>query len=337
MVYLTRAPWTFSRSLFERAVAAVGTDYLAHGVWDKYLAFEEEQAALLGSRSYIIALYSRVLTVPLRDLDRYYQGLKTAVSATPMLEVMSEEEATQLRSQLEEEHRQAAAVAAAAAAQEALARKEEAAAAAAAAAEAAATAAAAAPSEGAEDGAAAMSVDEAQPVEAAAAAEGEPTAAVPEVEPEAATAADAPSITEEDVKAGWLRSKLQLYSATNAELEGRRPYEEMIKRSYFHVKPLDASQVGGGGWLVGAVTGTGGEVVQWQLTTSQVVRRRLKERLWAFRDVFSRLLSARANHVLLPVASLYRRSPLSSSADQLDQIPRLHGEQGGPRCHRGHL
>ena len=61
-------------STFERAVAAVGTDYLAHPVWDKYLAFEEEQAALMANRSYLIALYSRVLTIPQRDLDKYYQG-----------------------------------------------------------------------------------------------------------------------------------------------------------------------------------------------------------------------------------------------------------------------
>lgn len=76
IIYLTvpRCVQIRAHSIFERAAAAVGTDYLAHPVWDKYLAFEEEQAALLGSRSHLIALYSRILTIPQRDLDKYYQG-----------------------------------------------------------------------------------------------------------------------------------------------------------------------------------------------------------------------------------------------------------------------
>jgi hypothetical protein len=50
-------------------------------------------------------------------------------------------------------------------------------------------------------------------------------------------------VTEEDVKAGWMRSRDALYGLTSAELENRRLFEELIKRSYFHVKPLDAAQV----------------------------------------------------------------------------------------------
>ena len=126
---------------------------------------------------------------------------------------MSEEEVTQLESQLEEEHRQSIIAAAAA-------KKEEAAA-------AASAAAAAAAEGGAVDG---------STLEPAAESAMEP-------EVEAAEAAPEPNITEEDIKAGWLRAKLQVYSATNAQLEGRKPFEDLIKRTYFHVKPQEVSQV----------------------------------------------------------------------------------------------
>ncbi len=188
-------------SIFERAAAYVGTDYLAHGLWDKYLAYEGEQ----GNKLHVASLYSRVLGLPVRDLDRYLAGLRAFVHSTPLLELMREEEAGSIRSQLEEEHRQAAEMAAAAA-------KE-------AAAKAAAEAAAAkAEGEGAE--ASAMAVDE-----AAKPAEAEQQA--PAAEGEGGPAA-VPAVSEEDIKAGWMRSREALHAAAAAELEGRRLYEEQV-------------------------------------------------------------------------------------------------------------
>ena len=126
---------------------------------------------------------------------------------------MTEEESANLKLQLEEEHRQSVAAAAAA-------KKEEAAAAAAAAAAIAAEA-------------------EASMVEGSAPSE----PAVAEPEAEGVEPAPEPNITDEDIKAGWMRAKLQVYSATNALLEGRKPFEDMVKRTYFHVKPQEVSQV----------------------------------------------------------------------------------------------
>ena len=56
---------------FEDGIAYVGTDYLAHGLWDKYIKFETEH----GTPSSIVDLYKRILECPLKELDRYYSRL----------------------------------------------------------------------------------------------------------------------------------------------------------------------------------------------------------------------------------------------------------------------
>jgi len=56
------------RRIFERGLALCGTDFLAHALWDKALNFELAAGAPLRAA----ALYTRVLGVPLRDLDRYW-------------------------------------------------------------------------------------------------------------------------------------------------------------------------------------------------------------------------------------------------------------------------
>ena len=124
---------------------------------------------------------------------------------------MTEEESSKIRLQIEEENKQSVAIAAAAKAE----------AAAAAAAESATT-----------------SADGALDPEAA-------SAAPPVSAPMDAEAVETPEVTEEDIKAGWLKTRLQLYTSTATDLEGRKLYEDNIKRTYFHVKPLDASQVRG--------------------------------------------------------------------------------------------
>jgi pre-mRNA-processing factor 39 len=54
--------------IYERGVAYVGTDYNAHGLWDKYLAYE----GYAGSSQQVAALYTRLLACPIKELDRYY-------------------------------------------------------------------------------------------------------------------------------------------------------------------------------------------------------------------------------------------------------------------------
>ena len=52
-------------SLYERAIAAVGSDYSCHPVWEKYIAFE----TALGAYQRAAALYGRALQTPLKGLD----------------------------------------------------------------------------------------------------------------------------------------------------------------------------------------------------------------------------------------------------------------------------
>lgn len=61
----SRAPFC---SIYERGLAYCSTDYNSHALWDKYFAFETEQASSLHTAS----LFSRVLTCPIKELDRYY-------------------------------------------------------------------------------------------------------------------------------------------------------------------------------------------------------------------------------------------------------------------------
>ena len=54
--------------MFEQGIAYVGTDYLAHGLWDKYLKFETEQ----GSMEVVAKLYRRIMDCPIKELDRFH-------------------------------------------------------------------------------------------------------------------------------------------------------------------------------------------------------------------------------------------------------------------------
>ena len=205
-------------------------------------------------------------------------SLHVLVQRSTSTDIMSQEELDALREQLELKAaadltaKKAAEAAAAATAKTAA---EKAAADAAESAAAAATAAAAAPEsvgEAAEGGAgeAATAAAAAVPGDGAEAPVGE--AAVPEASAEAAVAAVAavaadaePSkpdataaegeamavdeepvvvaISDDDIRASWLSVRSEVYTSTRQELAKRKPFEEGIKRPYFHVKPLDANQL----------------------------------------------------------------------------------------------
>jgi pre-mRNA-processing factor 39 len=65
-------------------------------------------------------------------------------------------------------------------------------------------------------------------------------AAEAEVEP--APSAPRP-VTDDDVKVAWMATRESVYQATRSTLAARKPFEDAIKRPYFHVKPLDAVQL----------------------------------------------------------------------------------------------
>lgn len=54
--------------LLERGVSYVGTDYLSPLLWDKYIEYEYLQQEW----SRLAQIYTRILQIPLQNLDRYY-------------------------------------------------------------------------------------------------------------------------------------------------------------------------------------------------------------------------------------------------------------------------
>jgi hypothetical protein len=53
---------------FEQGVAYVGSDYMSHVLWDKYIKFEIQQGAFAN----VAHLYLQILSSPLRELQRFH-------------------------------------------------------------------------------------------------------------------------------------------------------------------------------------------------------------------------------------------------------------------------
>ncbi|KAK9866987.1 hypothetical protein WJX84_003162 [Apatococcus fuscideae] len=213
------------QGVFERSLAYVGSDFLAHGIWDKYLRYESSHEALQN----VANLYTRVLQNPIKELARYWRSLEEFAGEHDISALMGAEEQEGLRVSLEQQEQaalDARANAGASAAVSAPATKPEPAA------EAVAPAAVQVKPEADAAGAADVKAEDAME-DADADVE-----APPGEEPLPVIV-----ITIEQIKAAWLSQRQQLYSSSSEELERRRSFEEAIKRPYFHIKPLDAGQL----------------------------------------------------------------------------------------------
>eukprot|EP00735_Rhodelphis_limneticus_P006669 TRINITY_DN19100_c0_g1::TRINITY_DN19100_c0_g1_i1::g.13871::m.13871 TRINITY_DN19100_c0_g1::TRINITY_DN19100_c0_g1_i1::g.13871 ORF type:complete len:631 (+),score=178.25,sp/Q86UA1/PRP39_HUMAN/28.52/1e-65,TPR_14/PF13428.1/9.7,TPR_14/PF13428.1/2.6e+02,TPR_14/PF13428.1/0.76,TPR_14/PF13428.1/10,TPR_14/PF13428.1/0.0059,TPR_14/PF13428.1/1.1e+02,TPR_14/PF13428.1/5.9e+03,TPR_14/PF13428.1/2.6e+03,TPR_14/PF13428.1/7.1e+02,Suf/PF05843.9/1.7e-07,Suf/PF05843.9/18,Suf/PF05843.9/4.4,Suf/PF05843.9/0.015,TPR_16/PF1 len=76
------------RNLFERAVEVCGDNWLSHQLLDKYLEFENSQEEY----HKVAMLYKRILSLPIQELDRYYEGYKQFASMRQADDVMTAEE-----------------------------------------------------------------------------------------------------------------------------------------------------------------------------------------------------------------------------------------------------
>ncbi|KAL0797329.1 hypothetical protein Bca101_052503 [Brassica carinata] len=76
------------RSLFERALVYVGTDFLSAPLWDKYIEYEHMQQ----DWSRLAMIYTRVLENPIQNLDRYFSNFKELAETRPLSELRSAEE-----------------------------------------------------------------------------------------------------------------------------------------------------------------------------------------------------------------------------------------------------
>ncbi|KAG1654195.1 hypothetical protein FOA52_004570 [Chlamydomonas sp. UWO 241] len=244
---LTSKYHAHARSIYERAVAAVGTDYLAHSVWDKFLAFEEEQ----GNKAGVVALYEKVIALPTRDLDKYAGGLKAYIGGLELVgELATEEAAAALKDAVRAERKLVADAAQAKTAEAAL-KKEVAEADAAVKAAAAEAAASAPPPEPPAEGAepteppppsAAVAAEAARAATAAATAAAT-DAAVIAVEAARLSAIAEAEVTDDEAKAKWMEPREARLISSRDAVSRIRSYEEGIKRAYFHVKALDAPQL----------------------------------------------------------------------------------------------
>ncbi|XP_024539541.1 pre-mRNA-processing factor 39 isoform X1 [Selaginella moellendorffii] len=73
--------------LFERGVSLVGTDYLSHILWDKFIDY----ALARQDYSLLMQVRTRILEVPLQQLDRYFMSFKQFTNNRHWLDVRTEE------------------------------------------------------------------------------------------------------------------------------------------------------------------------------------------------------------------------------------------------------
>lgn len=59
----------FTCSLYERAIAAAGTDFRSDKLWDSYVDWEKENNHLVG----ITAIYDRILTIPTQLYSHHFE------------------------------------------------------------------------------------------------------------------------------------------------------------------------------------------------------------------------------------------------------------------------
>ncbi|XP_010523168.1 PREDICTED: pre-mRNA-processing factor 39-like [Tarenaya hassleriana] len=73
------------RSLFERGLAHVGTDYLSCPLWDKYIEYEYTQQEWRR----LAMIHTRILESPIQNLDGYFDRFKELVEARPFSDLKS--------------------------------------------------------------------------------------------------------------------------------------------------------------------------------------------------------------------------------------------------------
>ncbi|KAH7440208.1 hypothetical protein KP509_04G096600 [Ceratopteris richardii] len=76
------------RRLFERGLSYVGSDYMSHILWDKYLEFEVG----LNEINRISQLYTRIIQLPIQKLDHYYHSYKQFITLHTLSDLQTDEE-----------------------------------------------------------------------------------------------------------------------------------------------------------------------------------------------------------------------------------------------------
>jgi len=76
------------RSVFEQAISFVGNDYNSDTIWSMYINWEEKK----GNIKNTAALFSVVLTKPIRNLEKFWESFEKHISRFPVEDVVTTEE-----------------------------------------------------------------------------------------------------------------------------------------------------------------------------------------------------------------------------------------------------
>ncbi|MCO5600784.1 hypothetical protein L7F22_054899 [Adiantum nelumboides] len=88
LFWLPGRTYFYAGRLFERGLAYVGSDYMSHILWDKYLEYEVG----LNEINKISQLYTRIIQLPIQKLDQYYHSYKQFMGLHTLSELQSDEE-----------------------------------------------------------------------------------------------------------------------------------------------------------------------------------------------------------------------------------------------------
>ena len=86
-----------TRAVFESAVAQVGLHFLSHGVWDKYIEFEEREQDPVR----LAKLYARIVRIPLHQYARYFAKFFELAPTVPIEEIVPATVIEQFRAEFE--------------------------------------------------------------------------------------------------------------------------------------------------------------------------------------------------------------------------------------------
>ncbi|KAM7443644.1 PRP39 pre-mRNA processing factor39 [Porites harrisoni] len=192
------------RSLFERAVSTAGDEFRADKLWDAYIEWEKSQ----GQLQRVTALYDKVFTVPTQNYTQHFEKFKQHINSNPIAAVLCTEELLKLRAEV----------------------------------------AAAPPG---------VTTAEAEPLISVATTSTHPPGVdgdseadevAPGTENLCAPGAESSVSAQNDAETIAIREKViaarqTVFNALEEEVRKRWPFEEAIKRPYFHVKPLERVQL----------------------------------------------------------------------------------------------
>ncbi|CAN1270169.1 Pre-mRNA-processing factor 39-1 [Linum perenne] len=93
-IWLHYCTFAISTRLFERGLAYVGTDYLSHPLWDKYIEYEEMHSEW----ARVAAIYTRILEIPNKRLDEYFNRYTSVTASCLFKEFAASRPLSELRS-----------------------------------------------------------------------------------------------------------------------------------------------------------------------------------------------------------------------------------------------